>query len=97
MRFDLVDLQLFVHVLDAGTITGGATRSHLALASASARLRGMEDSLGTSLLARSRRGVTATAAGSTLLHHARLVLQQAERMHGELNQYAAGVRRAYGC
>jgi hypothetical protein len=34
MRFDLVDLQLFLHVVEAGSITGGATRAHLSLASA---------------------------------------------------------------
>ena len=36
MRFDLVDLQLFIAVADQRSITRGAERSHLALASASA-------------------------------------------------------------
>ena len=35
MRFDLVDLQLFIAVADARSITRGADRVHLALASAS--------------------------------------------------------------
>jgi DNA-binding transcriptional LysR family regulator len=43
MRFDLVDLKLFLHVADARSITHGAERANLALASASARIRGMED------------------------------------------------------
>ena len=34
MRFDLVDLQLFIAVADQRSITRGAERSHLALASA---------------------------------------------------------------
>ena len=76
MRFDLVDLQLFVHVVDAGSITAGAARAHLALASASARLQGMEEALGVQLLLRGRRGVRATAPGRSLLQHARAVLQQ---------------------
>src|ERR1700690_12067 len=38
MHFDLVDLQLFVAVADSGSITHGAMRAHLALASARARL-----------------------------------------------------------
>jgi DNA-binding transcriptional LysR family regulator len=42
MRFDLVDLQLFIAVADARSITGGAMRAHLALASASARIKGLE-------------------------------------------------------
>ena len=36
MRFDLVDLGLFRHVVEAGSITHGAARANLALAAASA-------------------------------------------------------------
>ncbi len=57
MRFDLIDLRLFLHTIEAGSITHGAKRSNIALASASARLRGMEEALGVALLERSRRGV----------------------------------------
>ena len=45
MRFDLVDLQLFVAVADSGSITHGAVRANLALASASARIKGLEAGL----------------------------------------------------
>ena len=92
MRFDLVDLRLFVNVAEAGTITTGAEGSHMTLASASERIRAMEDSLGSALLLRERRGVSVTPAGRTLLHHARLVLQQVERLQGELGDYGAGIR-----
>lgn len=44
MRFDLVDLQLFIAVAEARSITGGADRVHLALASASAHLVWRNDS-----------------------------------------------------
>ena len=89
-RFDLVDLRLFLHVIDTGSITAGSKLSHLALASASARIRGMEDGLGVPLLERLRAGVKPTKAGLAVAHHARLVLQQIERMHGEINDYAGG-------
>ncbi|WP_308923779.1 LysR substrate-binding domain-containing protein [Janthinobacterium sp. J1-1] len=92
MRFDLVDLQLFVHVVEEGSLTAGAARSHLALASASARVRGMEDALGMALLLRGRRGVAATPAGQTLLHHARLVLQQMDKLRGDLGEFAHGLK-----
>ena len=49
MRFDLVDLGLFRHVVDAGSITHGAERAHLALAAASTpsvRLVGRTSSCG---------------------------------------------------
>jgi len=57
MRFDLTDLKLFLHVVDAGSITAGAERMHLAVAAASTRIRNMEIELGTALLNRDRQGV----------------------------------------
>ncbi|MGF2531236.1 LysR substrate-binding domain-containing protein, partial [Ralstonia pseudosolanacearum] len=48
--------------------------------------------LGVPLLTRNRRGVETTAAGRTLVHHARVVLQQMERMRGELGEYARGLK-----
>src|SRR6185436_1397594 len=39
LRFDLADLSLFRHVIEAGSITHGAERAHLALAAASTRIR----------------------------------------------------------
>ena len=92
MRFDLTDLTLFVHVIEAGSITQGAGRMHLAVAAASTRIRNMEATLGTPLLHRERQGVHPTEAGRTLLHHAQLLLQQAERMRGDLAEYAEGLR-----
>jgi DNA-binding transcriptional LysR family regulator len=92
MRFDLTDLKLFLHVVEAGSITAGAERMHLAVAAASTRIRNMELELGTPLLNRDRQGVQPTPAGRTLLHHARLLLQQAERMRGDLSEYADGLK-----
>ena len=92
MRFDLSDLRLFLNVVEAGSITHGAERMHLAIAAASTRIRNMEAALGTPLLHRERQGVQPTPAGRTLVHHARILLQQAERMHGDLAQYAEGIK-----
>lgn len=92
MRFDLGDLRLFLSVVEAGSITHGAERLRLALAAASTRIRNMEAALGAPLLHRERQGVKPTPAGCALVRHARLLLQQAERMHGELAQYAEGIK-----
>ncbi len=92
MRFDLVDLQLFIAVAEARSITGGALRSHLALASASARIKGLEAGLGTALLKRGRRGIELTAAGESLLDHARIILHNVDAMRGDLSAYASGAR-----
>ncbi len=91
MRFDLADLSLFRHVVEAGSITHGAERAHLALAAASARIRNMEDALGIALLTRGRAGVVPTQAGRTLLQHARTILRQAERLHEDLGAYGNGL------
>src|SRR5437764_8479234 len=91
MHFDLVDLRLFRHVVEAGSITHGAERAHLALAAASTRIRHMEAALGAPLLTRSRQGVTPTQAGRTLLQHARTILGQAERLREDLGAYAGGL------
>ena len=92
MHFDLTDLRLFLHVVEAASITHGAGRAHLALASASARIRAMEESLGIALLVRERRGVRPTPAGLALIRHARSVLAQVETLQGELDGYAGGLK-----
>jgi DNA-binding transcriptional LysR family regulator len=84
-------LRLFLNVAETLSITHGADRSNLALASASARIRGMEEFLGVPLLKRNRRGVTLLPAGQCLLDHARLVLQQVERMRGDLGSFSRGL------
>ncbi len=91
MRFDLVDLNLFRHVVEAGSITHGAERANLALAAASTRIRNMEQALGAPLLARSRQGATPTPAGRALLTHARTMLAQAERLREDLSAFAGGL------
>src|SRR4051794_20789149 len=91
MRFDLSDLSLFRDIVEAGSITGGAERAHLALAAASTRIRNMEAALGAALLVRGRQGVTPTQAGRTLLQHARTILRQAERLREDLAAYAGGL------
>jgi DNA-binding transcriptional LysR family regulator len=91
MRFDLADLSLFRHVVEAGSITHGAERAHLALAAASTRIRNMELALGAPLLVRGRHGVAPTQAGRTLLQHARAILSQADRLREDLGAYAGGL------
>src|SRR5919112_6214376 len=91
MHFDLTDLSVFRHVVEAGSITHGAERAHLALAAASTRIRNMEKSLGAPLLLRTRAGVTPTPAGRTLLQHARTLLAGAERLREDLGSYTGGL------
>jgi DNA-binding transcriptional LysR family regulator len=91
MRFDFTDLNLFRHIVEAGSITHGAERANLALAAASTRIRKMELAFGAELLVRGRQGITPTQAGRTLLQHARTILAQSERMREDLSPYARGL------
>lgn len=91
MRFDLTDLRLFVDVVEAGSITHGAERARLALGAASARIRAMEEEIGAALLVRARSGVVPTAAGRTLVKHARAMLEASARLREDLDAYTKGV------
>lgn len=92
MRLDLADLQLFLRIFDAGSISAGAARANLALASASERLRSIERDAGVALFERRPRGVVATQAGEALAHHARLILRQQAQLVGELRDFAHGAQ-----
>jgi len=67
-------------------------RANMALASASERIRGMEEAAGVALLERRHRGVALTPAGRAVVHHAQLMLQQFGRLTAELSGYASGVK-----
>jgi len=91
-RMDLTSLQLFVAVCELGSIGRAAEREFIAASAVSKRLSELEAAVGTQLLQRHARGVDLTAAGESLLHHARSVLFSLEKMQGELSEYADGVR-----
>lgn len=92
MRYDLIDLRLFVAVAEARNLTRGAARVHLAASSASHRIRLLEETIGAALLQREARGVALTRAGEALLRHARQVFAELEQMHADLAPFARGVR-----
>lgn len=92
MRFDLTDLRLFLHVLEAGGLTQGAARTNLALSSASERLGRLEAASGVRLLERRRDGVALTAAGEIFAHRARRILREAEELNAELQASRQGDR-----
>ncbi|MCD6006416.1 LysR family transcriptional regulator [Vreelandella alkaliphila] len=91
MRLDLSDLHLFLCIVEAGSITQGAMNAHLALGSASERLRRIEADVEVKLLERHPRGVMPTEAGEALAHHARQMLLQHKKMRGELEAFAKGL------
>jgi DNA-binding transcriptional LysR family regulator len=92
LRYDLVDLRLFIAVADAGNVSRGAASCFLAPSSASLRIRQLEESLGTPLFVRGARGVSLTRAGQVMLEHCRRCLAELEQMHADLAPYAQGVK-----
>ncbi|WLH69839.1 LysR family transcriptional regulator [Pseudomonas sp. FP2309] len=91
-RLDLITLQLFVAVFEEGTLTRAAAREAIAVSAASKRLMELEHVLGVSLFVRRAKGMDLTAAGETLLHHARQMLFNVEKMGLELGEHSHGVR-----
>lgn len=83
MRFDLIDLRLFVQIAEAASLTKGARRVFLSPSAASGRVKSLEDQLGAQLFYRDNRGVTLTGAGESLLRHARVILRQVEHLKSD--------------
>lgn len=87
---DLTSLRLFVAVCETGNIARAGERANIVGSAISKRLAQLEDQLGTALLVRKRHGVVPTAAGQTLLEHARGMLDGAARIARDMDSYAAG-------
>jgi DNA-binding transcriptional LysR family regulator len=91
LHYDLTDLRVFLAVADAGNVSRGAERCHLVPSSASLRLKGLEEAVGTPLFTRHARGVTLTRAGNVMLEHARRCIAQLDQMHVDLMPFAQGL------
>ncbi len=92
MRYDLIDLKLFIAIADAGNISRGGAACFLAPSSASLRMKQLEESLGAQLFKREARGVVLTRAGQVMLEHSRRCLAELEQMHADLAPYALGIK-----
>ncbi len=92
LPIDLRSLKLFVAVCEQHNITKAALLEHIEPSAISKRIRQLEEVFGTPLLARSRRGVQATAAGQALLDHARNVLYSVDRLAADMNAMGDGLK-----
>ena len=89
---DLTTLRLFVGVCEAGNIARAGEKANIVGSAISKRLALLEHQVGTALLVRRRHGVEPTAAGHTLLEHARGMLDSAARIERDMESYTAGAR-----
>jgi DNA-binding transcriptional LysR family regulator len=87
---DLTSLRLFVAVCDTGNIARAAELNNLVASAVSKRLSALEQSLGPKLFTRVKHGVSPTAAGQTLLEHAREMLARTHRIERDMGLFATG-------
>lgn len=92
MHLDFVDLRLVAHIADTGNLAGAAERCAISPSAASVRIKDLEEQLGVQLLYRASRGVSFTPAGESLLHHARVVLDEMEHMACDMQDYGGGIK-----
>jgi LysR family nitrogen assimilation transcriptional regulator len=85
---DLKKLRYFVGVAEAGGFTRAAEQLNVAQSALSLHVRQLEETFGTQLLIRQRTGVSLSAAGARLLHHAQIILNQVSLAEEELTSKA---------
>ncbi|MGY0197303.1 LysR family transcriptional regulator [Leptothrix sp. BB-4] len=96
-HYDLTDLRVFLAVARTSSVSRGAQRCHLAPSTASLRLKGLEEALGTPLFERRSRGVELTRAGLVMLEHAQRCVAQLDQMHADLQPYSQGLMGHVTC
>lgn len=89
MRIDPYSLELFISVVEEGSIARAASRSHIAPSALSRRIADLETAIGVALLIRSPAGVQLTEAGQHAYASARSI-------HGQLEGMAREVRSMSG-
>ena len=73
-------LRYFVKIVEAGSFSRAATLIHVAQPALSQQIHELEDRLGVTLLQRSARGVSPTAAGELLFREATSILHQLDQL-----------------
>lgn len=91
---DIDSLALFVRAAELRSLTKAAEASHIGLAAASRRMALLEHRFKTALLERSPRGVEVTAAGASLLPHAKALLHAINEMQADMRDHADGRKGA---
>jgi len=85
------DLNLFLRVLDSGSITAAARALNVSVAVASQRLKRLERELGVRLLHRTTRQLSVTPEGAALAEHGRVLADEIETLTAGLRQAGISV------
>ncbi|MEC5409855.1 LysR family transcriptional regulator [Paraburkholderia sp. MPAMCS5] len=89
MRIDPYSLELFISVVQEGSIARAAARNHIAASALSRRIADLESAMGLALLIRSPSGVELTEAG-------RHAFSRAVSVHDQLQSFAREVQSLSG-
>jgi DNA-binding transcriptional LysR family regulator len=92
LRFDLVDLETFLAVVELGSFSEAAKRMHVSQPSVTSRVQKLESVLKTKLVERTTRKVMATPDGEMLAARARLALQGLRELMRDFQTRAAASR-----
>src|SRR6478609_324032 len=87
---ELRQLEYFVAVAEEANFTRAAERVHISQSGVSAQIRQLERELGATLIDRSGRTATVTAAGSAALEHARAALASVAAVRGAVDEVIRG-------
>ncbi|MDR5784652.1 LysR family transcriptional regulator [Caballeronia sp. LZ065] len=92
LRFDLVELETFLAVVELGSFSAAARRLHISQPSVTARVQRLESTLKTRLLVRTTRHVEPTTAGKRLREHAEAALRDLRKLLTEFQADAEAAR-----
>ncbi|SAK86599.1 LysR family transcriptional regulator [Caballeronia pedi] len=92
LRFDLVELETFLAVVELGSFSSAARRLHISQPSVTARVQRLESTLKTRLLVRTTRHVEPTPAGRRLREHAEIALRELRKLLQEFQADAEAAR-----
>jgi DNA-binding transcriptional LysR family regulator len=91
-QLDLGTLDLFLLILDSGSIARAAEHGRLAASAVSKRIAELEVLVGSPLFERHARGVHPTRAGERLARHARTLVNDVEHLRQDINRFTEGVQ-----
>lgn len=87
---DMRQVRHLIAVLEHGNVLRAANAIHISQPALSKSIQNLEAELGVRLLERSPRGVSPTIYGTTLLKHARLLVNQGEQAVAEIGAIKSG-------
>ncbi|MDN5511354.1 LysR family transcriptional regulator [Acinetobacter sp.] len=90
MRLDFFDLQLFLNIVETGSLTKGAERSAISLQAASERIKKIEHQFAVHLFTRHASGVKLTLAGQIFASQAQVLLHQAQQLQQQMLPFSTG-------